>query len=181
MLVPAESQLRGKQILECCEPEVRESRSLERGEPLAGDVREHVAAPETERCAQACCRLLGVSVGESGPAVCRESLEAARVDRLRRCLEGVARRARDEDCRAGAERLAKRRDVDVQGARRRRGIRIRPQLVDDSIAWHDFVRVNEKQAEQGPLPPAPERERSALAPHDERTQHLELQPDPSSL
>ena len=49
-----------------------------------------------------------------------------------------------------------------------------PELVDEPVRRDDLVRTREQEREQGPLPRAAERERTALLDHLERSQDAEL-------
>ena len=72
------------------------------------------------------------------------------------------------------ERLPQFRDVDVDGLSRRRGRRNPPELVDQALARHELVRVQEQNAEDESLFQRPESDRVPVLEHLERTEDSKL-------
>ena len=129
------------------------------------DVGERLAAPEVERLAQERGRARGLGACRLG----RQPLEPAQVELVRFAAEDVARRARLD--RTVAERLAQLRDVDLERRRRRRRRRVGPELVDQPLDRDDPAGLEREDGQERPLLATTDRDRPAVAPHLEWTEH----------
>jgi hypothetical protein len=72
------------------------------------------------------------------------------------------------------EHLAQRRHIDLHELGRRRRRALAPQLVDDPVARHDLVRVEQQQREQRPLLRRPELDRRTVDHRLERAKQPKL-------
>ena len=82
--------------------------------------------------------------------------------------EHVAGRPRQQRVRQAAPCAGARRNLHVRDGRRRR--LLAPELVDQSLARDDPIRVQQQQSQQGPLLRAPEGKRPIFHPYLQRTQ-----------
>ena len=123
--MPPERQLRLDGRLECDRAQPLEARDRVLGERGVGEVRQCVAAPESECGAQARGRASVRAFRECRLAFADEGVEALRVDVRGIDLDDVAAAGRHDRVAAVAvvrvaERAAQARDVDLQRLRRRR-------------------------------------------------------------
>ena len=111
----------------------------------------------------------------------RAAFEAVQVEPAGRDVQHVARRARDEHRVAAAvraERLAEPRDVDLERVAGGGGRVVGPQLLDQPIAGHDAVGLQQQDREQRPLLGAAEREPVTVRADLERAEDAEVDGSP---
>jgi hypothetical protein len=104
------------------------------------------------------------------------------VERARLDVQQVARRARDEHPVAAtvrAERLAKPRDVDLQRVAGGSGWVVGPQLLDQPVARHDAVGLEQQDRQQRPLLGPTEREPVTVRADLERAEDAEVDRSPN--
>src|SRR5207253_2833221 len=70
------------------------------------------------------------------------------------------------------------RDVDLQRFLRRRGRLLLPKRVDQTVAGHDAVRLQQEECQQRALLLPTKIERQPVRSHLERAQEIELMTDP---
>jgi hypothetical protein len=170
--VAAQGEVGLDSLLERAEAELLQPRCLGLSERLIGELVQRWAAPENQGVAQDPCSVLGPADGERLLAVRDQRFEAARVDRVRLDAEQVAGRAGDDQ--AVAERAAELRDGVLEHLRRGRRRPLAPEPVDQPIARHDLVGVQQEQREQRPLPSTRELDLSAFLDELQGPQDPEL-------
>jgi hypothetical protein len=127
------------------------------GPRLVGEVRQRRAPPERQGLAQLGDRPFPRTAGARLLALFHQVLEAEDVELLRLDPQGVAGRTGDQDARRGSagplrlQRLAKLGHVHLQGVARGFGGGFRPQEIDQAVAGHDLVVVEQQQRQQRPL------------------------------
>jgi hypothetical protein len=156
--VPALGQIAREAAFERRKPQFLEPLDLGLRERLECEIAQRGPAPQLERLAIA--------------LPLDQAHEAMEVELPRLHPQHIAGRPRLHP--VGAEELPQARDVPVQRGRgsRRRGLA--PELVDDPVLPDDFVRVQEQQPQERPLPPATERERPAVFGDLQRPQDPEV-------
>jgi len=177
--VTAEGEIGLEPFFRCRQPELLQPHLLAVSEVGAVEICQRRPAPKGKPFPELLGRALGISGGERRSARANEPLEAEEVELVRIDVDHVAGRPRDEQRTAfGAsgrfEDLAQLRDMDLQGGRR--GLRrpIAPEPLDETVARDDFVRVQEKHAQQRALLRAAEPKRPAVGFGLEGPKYAEL-------
>ena len=132
------------------EPEVLETAAFDLRERLV-ELGERTAAPERERLTQQARRMLRMGIARLGD----QRFEAPQVDRRRLGREEITRWACLQ--RRVRQQLAQPRHVDLHRRHRGLGRRVAPQVVDQSFAGDDTVRVVQQERKQRTLLRASER------------------------
>ena len=146
--VAAERQVRIDPIFERSQALLLELGRGSGTERRAVELGQRRAAPERERLVQ---RLGSSSRFGRVACLCTECRERLQVERARLELEYVPRRTRSQRCTVFPERLAQAGDVHLQRRARRLRRRVAPQLIDQSLARHDAVCLQQEQGEHRPL------------------------------
>ena len=175
-------------LLDGAEPKLAQPADLALGERVVGEVGKWFPAPERERLAQRCGRLLGLTRGERPPALLDEPLEAIDVQFARRDFEDVTVRTSADDFlprRRSATRqrcvecLAQARDVDLNVLRGARRCLLSPHDVDQPIDGNHLVPLQQQHRQDDPLLAPAELNRAALAVVDlERPEYPEVHRPP---
>ena len=124
--VAAERELRLDLELLGAGAQVRQARGFGLRERLVGEIRERLAAPESQPLLEPRGGPLGPARGVLGARLAEQALEAVGVDALGVDLELIAALARDQQLRAAGQSLAQTRDVHLDGLGRGLGRRRRP-------------------------------------------------------
>jgi hypothetical protein len=142
------------------------------GERREGEVGQRGAAPQRERRPEVVRRGGGGAGAQRRSAFVEVAPEAVEVDGVGLDLQEVPGRAGDED--VGLQDLAQGGDVDLDELDGGSGRPLAPQLVDDPVARHDLVRVEQQQSQQGSLLRRPEPDRRTVHHRLQRAQQPEL-------
>ena len=163
--------------LERLESQALQPSDLRTCERLRGEVGERGAAPESKRLGQA--RLgLGERLGpKCGLPAGEESLEHVDVDDAWGDTEDVSGLLRGEPA-VVAEEPTELRDVDLDAVRRGHGRVVSPECVDEPVAGHDAIALEQEQGEHAALLLPAEGERAAVVEDLQRPQHSELDQRP---
>ena len=154
LVMPAEREVSVDAILDRHQPPLVQARGVIDDCRLVGEVAERGSAPQRQCLVQPVGRPPRLAGGQGGAALLGERVETRGVDVVVADDEPVAARLRDEV--AVAERLAQRRDMVVQTARRRRRRCLAPQAVDQALTGDGRVRVHEQHGEQQSLAALPD-------------------------
>jgi hypothetical protein len=147
--------------LQCSQAKLLEAPGLRLGELLEREIRERRAPPEVQRLAEPSCVV-----------ALQKPLELREVELLGRDANQVSGRPGDDPVRA--ERLAKLRDVVLDGVQRpARGVGA-PELVDRPVRRDDVVRACEQQCQHGPLPLTAKGKRAVAVDRLQRPKDREL-------
>ena len=159
--VAAERQVRVDPILERSQALLLELGPGSDTERRSVELGQRRPTPERERLVQCFGRS-----SRFGRVAClrTERRERLQVERAWLELEYVPGRPRPQRCAVFPERLAQAGDVDLQRRARRLRRRVAPQLVDQPLARHDAVCLQQEQGEHRPLLARPQ-----------------LEPDPAAL
>ena len=172
LVVPAQGQVGVDPQLEGCEPDLLEPSDGCLREAFVREVHERRASPERQRFPEPLRRVGRQPAPEQAPSLVHQVLEAMEIEGVRLDPEDVARRPRRQH--VGEKRLAEARDVDAQRAGGDRGRVLAPELVDQLVAGHDLVGVQEEHGQERARLGAAERYLAAFVPRLERSQDPEL-------
>jgi hypothetical protein len=171
--VTAERQVGVDAALERDEPLLLQPRALRPRPGLVGELAERRAAPQRERVAQRRGGALGVTRRERAATVVEQPLEPGRVERVVVEHELVRVPARAQRVRRG-QRAPELRDEVLHHLRRGgRGVAV-PELLDDAVARHRAVALDDQQREQLTLAAAAERRRMRVVEYLERTEDADV-------
>ncbi len=147
-------------------------------EGLVREVRERWATPERERLRELRLCVRGCARAERSSPVGEQSLELVGVEGsggYAKQIPGWLGRERDVSIRIVVlEKSAELRHVDLDAVRRRRRRCVAPERVDEAIARHDAIALEEKQREQATLLGSAEGEHTATDDHLHRSEDPEL-------
>ena len=151
--VPTEPELEFDPLAHDGEPKLLEPRDLGAGELLEGELLERRPAPETQRLPQQRERFLRVV---ARARLGDERLEAVTVQLAGLQAKQVARRPRDDQPAlaarlVGLQQPPQVRHVGLDHPGRRLGSLLAPELVDQTLARDDLVRVQEQAEEERAL------------------------------
>ena len=163
--VAAERQIRIDSIFERSQALLLELGPGSDTERRSVELGQRRATPERERLVQC---LGGSSRLGRVACLCTERRERLQVERARLELEYVPGRPRSQRCTVFPERLAQAGDVDLQRRARRLRRRVAPQLIDQPLARHDAVCLQQEQGEHRPLLARPQLEPDPAALYLER-------------
>ena len=175
LAVSAEREIGVDPVFERRESKLVEADDLRLRERLPGEIGERGPAPQRERRPQAVGSGSGVTGRKRSPALLAEPNELEEVDALRLDHEPITRRRCLE--RAFGQQLSQLRDVDLDRVPSRFGGFLSPERVDQPVARHDVVRVEEQDREQGASLLPPERDRCSVARDREGAEETELLTD----
>jgi hypothetical protein len=153
------------QLLEPLDVDARKQLELE--------VRERPAAPQALAVPQHPGRASRVPLLECSPALGQQPLETVQVQLAGLAVHEVPGRAREQD-RVGAERLTQPRHVDLDGVARRHRRALGPPLLDQAIAGHDPVGLQQQDGQQRALLRSTERKPVPVRANLERTEDAEV-------
>ena len=164
----AEGEIRVDAILERGEAKLLEPADLTLRPWLVGELDEWRAAPEREGLPQA----LGCGRRLCPSRLGHETLEAVQIETIRLDAELVARRPGDD--RLVAERLAELGDVRLQDLRRRGRRTTGPEILDQPVARHGLVRVQEQDRQERTWLRRIQRDDAAFGYRFERPEYAEV-------
>ena len=156
------------------EPALLQPRDLGLRKRRKRQVRQGRAAPQRQRLAEALAGRRGRALRKLRTTLADQALEAVQVQGVGLDPEDIAGRPGDEQTAVRIEQLAQRRDIELHELGRGRGRPLAPELVDDPIARHDLVRVEQQQRQDRPLLRRPELDRHTLDHRLERAEKPEL-------
>jgi hypothetical protein len=179
--VTAEGEVSVDPLLEPAQAELVEPGDLGSSEGVLREVGEWRAAPEAEPLAKALRGRPRLPAGEIALGLLQQGAKAVGVELTGLNPEQVAVPVGLEPAGPGAggavpsvERSAQPRDVDLKRLDRAGGGLLPPELVDQPVAGHDLVRVQQEQREQGPLPRTSEIDPVTVLGNIERAKDAEL-------
>ena len=135
--------------LDCASPQLAQPDDLGLSERLAAHVGERRPPPQRQCAAHELGRARDVASREGGPRAREPLLEADAVDGLRDDLDGVARPTGGDQLRP--ECLAELGDVVLEYSKPRGRRAVRPEVVEEALAGHDLVVVDEQVDEERAL------------------------------
>ena len=103
-----------------------------------------------------------------------EDFHSARVEPLRVDMQPVSAGGGRDRIAGATEGLAELRDIDIDRFAGRWRRRLAPQIVDQALARHELVRVQEQDAEDEALLECPESDRLSVLEHLERSEDPKL-------
>ena len=146
------------------------------------ELRERGPSPEAERRREPLSRALGLARRKEGARLPDESLEVAEIELVAVDLERVAAVASNEAF--ASERLAERRDVDVDAVQGARGWTLAPEHVDQPIRRNRSAGMQQEHREERALLGTAEREGLSVLVRLERAEDSEvdhrIDPGPSA-
>jgi hypothetical protein len=142
------------------------------GERRKGKVGQRRPTPQPERLPEMRGRGRGRARGQRRPARVEVAPNAVEIQSAGLDLQQIAGRPGDEH--VASEHLAQRRHIHLHKLGRRRRRSLAPELVDDPVAGHDLVRVEQQQREQCPLLRRPELDLRTVDHRLERAENPEL-------
>ncbi len=167
--VTSERQVGLDPVLERRETQLLESHDGRLGERLVREVGKSRAAPEAQRLAKTACCALCITRRGGGSGACRERLEAVQIQLIGLELDDVTGGTGRDG--VGPEHLAQIRDEalehDLHGVRRL----LPPKLIDEALARHHLVCVQQKEGEHRALLRAAECKRPSAVPRLERSKN----------
>lgn len=176
-VLATECEIRLDPALDRGQAELLEAPDLALGKALEREIRECGPPPECERSTKRHGRGCGVTARELLPTRFEESLEAVRVEPLRRNMQHVPRRLGEQGLLtvSGGEQTPQPCEIDVEDRVDRLRRPVGPELLDQSFARDGLVRVQQQKAEERALPRTADRE-WALSPDDlKRSEDAELE------
>jgi len=176
----AQVELGGCKLLQCGEPELRQSADVLLGELLIHEIGEWRTAPQFKRRTQDGHASIWVAVAEPAQAIRDELREATGIDRLRVSLEHVPGRPGADHSVSGQrlDGLPQLRDVNLDRVHGRARRVSRPHQVDQPVGGDDLVGVQDQDGQHGPLLGRPEVGRDPIGQDLKGSQNPVLHPSP---
>jgi hypothetical protein len=177
LCVPAQGQLRLDELLGGGEPKPLQAADLSLSEGVIGEVGQRGTAPQRERFPEQLGGALRRAVRERAGALGEQALEARPVELVGADPDQVAAPLGDDQALgviAALKRLPQPRDVHLEALRRGGRRTLVPELVDQPIARHELVGVQEQDGQHRTLLAAGERQLLSLVADLERAEDAEV-------